>query len=356
MKGEPTIDDVAKTAGVSRATVSRVINENPTVKPKTTERIQQAMEAIGYVASPNRPGPKPKKHGASAIRSGSIALVSIGGTGRLFQEPAMASLINDLQQACQERKLSLLLEQMMDASSIPYSISNRQVDAAIVMVTERSAYQREALANLSRELPCVQLFSPGHPVDSLDHATVNDVAIGALALRALKGAGCERFALLIHENSMHEALHVRGRAFLDRIQHENLPALTYACQMERGDPARIWPGELCVWSDLDEIVSSIQTKLRPTKIQPLGIFCAIDTEAHKIHQALEQKGLLSDGSVQLIIAGTTEYHVGDLKPRPLLINLNFPELIETTLERLIYRAEHKPNNFHTFLIQPSLQK
>jgi DNA-binding LacI/PurR family transcriptional regulator len=190
----------------------------------------------------------------------------------------------------------------------------------------------------------------------LDHATVNDVAIGALAFRALKGVGCERFALLIHENSMHEALHVRGRAFLDRIQHENLPALTYASHMERGDPARIWPGELRVLANFDEIAEDIQNRITPKKKQPLGIFCAIDIEARKIHQALEQKGLLSDGSVQLIIAGTTEYHVGDLKPRPRLINLGFPELIETTLERLIYRTEHKHNHFHTFLIQPALQK
>lgn len=306
--------------------------------------------------SPNRPGPKPKKHGISALRSGAIAFVSVGGTGRLFHEPAMASLINDLQQACQERKLSLLLEQMTDASTIPHSISNRQVDAAIVMVTERSNYQREAVTNLSRELPYVHLFTPGHSIDSLDHATVNDVAVGALAFRTLKGAGCERFALVSRATTLHEALNVRGRAFLDRIQHENMPTLTYASPMKQGDPARIWPGELRVMSDVDQIASDIQAKLAPTKTNPLGIFCSIDTEARKIHYALEQKGLLSNGSVQLIIAGTTEYYVGDLNPRPLLINLNFAKLIETTLERLIYRAQHKPKHFHTFLIQPSLQK
>lgn len=354
MKGEPTIDDVAKTAGVSRATVSRVINESPTVKSKTAEHVRQAMEALGYTPSLNRPGPKPKKNGISPLRTGAVAFVSVGGTGRLFQEPAMATLINDLQNACQERKLSLLMEQMTDASTIPFSISNRQVSAAIVWVAGRSTYQREAVANLARELPCVQLLSAGHPVEFLDHATVNDVAVGALAFRTLTDAGCQSFALVCCENAMHEALHVRGRAFLDRIQHENLPAVTYANKMERGTPSRIWPGDLCVAVDFDAIADDIQNRIKSKKKQPVGIFCTIDVDAGKLHQALERRSLLSNGNVRLIVAGTTEHYVGDLDPRPDLINLNFHEIIETTLERLIYRAQHQPKHYHTFLIQPAL--
>jgi DNA-binding LacI/PurR family transcriptional regulator len=44
----PTIDDVARQAGVSTATVSRVINEHPRVAAATRRRVRQAMEALGY--------------------------------------------------------------------------------------------------------------------------------------------------------------------------------------------------------------------------------------------------------------------------------------------------------------------
>ena len=46
-----TIFDVAKRAGVSYGTVSRVINNNPHVKAETRERIQLAMRELGYVVN-----------------------------------------------------------------------------------------------------------------------------------------------------------------------------------------------------------------------------------------------------------------------------------------------------------------
>lgn len=44
----PTIDDVAARAGVSTATVSRVLNQHPRVAAQTRRRVRQAMEALGY--------------------------------------------------------------------------------------------------------------------------------------------------------------------------------------------------------------------------------------------------------------------------------------------------------------------
>ena len=44
----PTIREVAKLAGVGLMTVSRVINEHPSVKPKTKKRVMAAIEELGY--------------------------------------------------------------------------------------------------------------------------------------------------------------------------------------------------------------------------------------------------------------------------------------------------------------------
>jgi LacI family transcriptional regulator len=45
---EPTIGDVARRAGVSRATVSRVLNEYPHVRPRVRATVQRAVHALGY--------------------------------------------------------------------------------------------------------------------------------------------------------------------------------------------------------------------------------------------------------------------------------------------------------------------
>ena len=45
---KPTIDDVAAAAGVSRTTVSRVLNKGPNVRPAVREKVEQAVERLGF--------------------------------------------------------------------------------------------------------------------------------------------------------------------------------------------------------------------------------------------------------------------------------------------------------------------
>lgn len=48
----PTINDVARTAGVSKKTVSRVINRSPLLKLDTREKVERVIAELGYVPNP----------------------------------------------------------------------------------------------------------------------------------------------------------------------------------------------------------------------------------------------------------------------------------------------------------------
>src|SRR5579884_1683304 len=50
-KQQHTIDDIARKAGVSIATVSRVLNNKPYVDPETRERVLRVVEEVGFVPS-----------------------------------------------------------------------------------------------------------------------------------------------------------------------------------------------------------------------------------------------------------------------------------------------------------------
>src|SRR3954468_23367245 len=63
-----TIRDVARQAGVSAMTVSRVINSSPSVSPATRSRVEQAIAALGYV-------PSRLARGLSGQRTGTLALI-----------------------------------------------------------------------------------------------------------------------------------------------------------------------------------------------------------------------------------------------------------------------------------------
>lgn len=49
--GKPTIDDVARQAGVSRTTVSRVLNDGANVRPTVREAVRAAVEVLGFTAN-----------------------------------------------------------------------------------------------------------------------------------------------------------------------------------------------------------------------------------------------------------------------------------------------------------------
>ncbi|HEX6110499.1 MAG TPA: helix-turn-helix transcriptional regulator, partial [Ktedonobacteraceae bacterium] len=51
MAGKSTIQDIARLAGVSKTTISRVLNNKPDVDPATRERILRIIDEQGFIPS-----------------------------------------------------------------------------------------------------------------------------------------------------------------------------------------------------------------------------------------------------------------------------------------------------------------
>ena len=67
MSNKLTIRDIAQLAGVSTATVSRVLNNKPDVDPATRERVMQVVHEHGFVPSVT----------ASSLAGGSSPLLGV---------------------------------------------------------------------------------------------------------------------------------------------------------------------------------------------------------------------------------------------------------------------------------------
>jgi DNA-binding LacI/PurR family transcriptional regulator len=99
-----TLEEVAQLAGVSRATVSRVVNGSPRVSPDVRTDVQAAIDRLGYV--PNRAA-----RSLVTRRSDSIAVVITEPTALLFSDPFFPRLLRGISSelAVHDRQLVLLM-------------------------------------------------------------------------------------------------------------------------------------------------------------------------------------------------------------------------------------------------------
>jgi DNA-binding LacI/PurR family transcriptional regulator len=98
----PTLEQVAALAGVSRATVSRVVNGSPKVSPVVRAQVERAVAKLGYV--PNRAA-----RSLVTRRADSIALVVSEPHARFFSEPFFAGMVRGVSAALAETGVQLLL-------------------------------------------------------------------------------------------------------------------------------------------------------------------------------------------------------------------------------------------------------
>ena len=97
-----TLDGVAREAGVSRATVSRVVNGSPKVSPEVRRAVDRAIARLGYV-------PNPAARSLVTRRSDSVGLVITEPASRLFDDPFFPRLLRGISAELSTRNLQLVL-------------------------------------------------------------------------------------------------------------------------------------------------------------------------------------------------------------------------------------------------------
>ena len=126
---QATLEAVARAAGVSRATVSRVVNGSPRVSPAIRRTVETEIERLGYV--PNRAA-----RSLVTRRSDSIAVVIPEPSNRLFSDPFFPRLLRGISGELSARDLQLVLlapESPADAARVERYLAAGHVDGVLLV-------------------------------------------------------------------------------------------------------------------------------------------------------------------------------------------------------------------------------
>jgi DNA-binding LacI/PurR family transcriptional regulator len=127
----PTINDVAAAAGVSRGTVSRVLNGGRDVSDAAQEAVERAMRKTGFVVN---------QHARSLVtqRSQSVAFILSEPQDRLFEDPNFNVLLHGCTQALARHDITLLLTlagSQDDRARLGRYLASGHVDGALLIST-----------------------------------------------------------------------------------------------------------------------------------------------------------------------------------------------------------------------------
>jgi DNA-binding LacI/PurR family transcriptional regulator len=272
----PTLEDVAREAGVSRATVSRVVNGVRNVDPAIQDIVRQAIERTGY--APNRAA-----RSLVTRRTETVALI-VSGAGdasdegqnafapRLFADPFFGRVVGGVVGHLRPRSMHPVLMFAESAEARHQALAylrQGSADGALVVSTHADDPLPALLADAG--VPAVLFARPSRPVP-LSYVDLAHRDGGRLAAEHLLRRGCRRIVTVsgpLAVSASQDRL-AGFRETMARRGHPYVPVAEGGFTVDSGMAAM--SGLLAEHHDLD------------------GVFAANDLMAQGVCQILRERG------------------------------------------------------------------
>ena len=309
------LEEIARLAGVSRSTVSRVINDHPSVRPAVRERVQRIIAETGFQ-------PNAAARSLASQRAYMIGLVIPRTVHTVFTDPYFPRLTQGVAQACNDRDytLSLFIENE-DVKLFPRLSRSGLMDGVVVQASSVDDGLIPKL--LATGMPLVVAGRPSQTA-GVSFVDVDNVKGSYSAVTHLVRLGHSRIATITGP--------LNTSVGVDR-----LAGYRQALQ-ERGVPI---DEALIVTGDFTE-QGGYYAARRLLTARPSALFAASDVMARGAIRALAEAGLSVPGDVAVV-------GFDDLPPAtvtsPLLTTVRQPirrlgaKAVETLLDVITYGAE-----------------
>ena len=266
-----TINDVAARAGVSKRTVSRVMNDEPNITADTRDRVLQVVERLGY-----RPNPAARR-----LASGKSHLI---GLFHAVCAPPDAGMVEQLTYAMASVRYRVLI--CSNEHRAPNAAEELAAVARIVPIdgailcTPLSEQVKFGAAFHAQRIPCVRVGSSAgtHGVSSDDREAARQMT------RYLVSLGHRRIGFVSGRQDQ-DCMQQRRQGYLDGLQDAGLTL----------EPRAFLQGADTFESGVD----CGRQMLRDADRRPTAIFASSDTMAAGVLLAAHEKGIAIPGALSV---------------------------------------------------------
>ncbi len=191
-----TIKDIASAAGVSLATVSRVINDGPKVGKATRERIKKIMEEMGY---------RPNANARALVNKRSA---SLGVVLAELSDPFFATLAHGIENTTRKHNVQIL----MSSGSIEQDTERQAIETLLehrceAMVVHSKALDDDTVVDLSKQVPGFVLINRYIPAIANRCVWLDNIAGGRTMAKYMLSQGHRDLAVISSRYQIEDPVH-----------------------------------------------------------------------------------------------------------------------------------------------------
>ena len=330
-----TLQSVAKMAGVSPSTVSRVINGSPNVLPDTAKSVRSAIKRLQFTPAPRgrraRRGERiPESDAAAATR---FLFLVVGDPG-INQSPGFEALLRGVSLATQQHGMDMSIAFCPDPEAISIASHPHRPEGLLIHGMVPSFVRCPEL----KAMPCVWLMANRERPTWGDQILPDNSAIGAIAASYLMDRGHRRLAMCSFDWCSW-SVEVRGHAFARAAE-------------SRGATADLWVSPRQGIQSAAQIAEEIAN----ASPRPTGVFIAEDRQVIPLVIEMRKRGLsFGPGAIELVSCNNEQPYLAGLDPTPATIDIRIETIGFRGVEMLLSRIQgNSPAERIRTLVDPIL--
>ncbi len=342
-----TLAEISKLAEVSITTVHRVFSGKGDVNSDTARRILEIAKQNGYEPPSTKKHRKQEKQQINLnVKTGNIGLLLSGLPYEALRLPLNMQVISLFETALSQYDLFLSIVQDSENKKLSEILFSKRFDGLIVM-GDIPQDSRELLT----DIPCVGIFGSNYyDTPRIDWVLPDYQSRARLAVDYFFSLGLEEIAYL-NPVRQHPGFEEIGLEFVRYARQKKLKAsvLTPELPLE----SKIYRQGI-EKSVIKEVFS--EKKYFASNDKPKGLFVANDAIAIDVYTEMYLHNINPGKDVYILSSDNIDVFLDRLTPRPPSIDLNYSQIVELAVDRLLKRIEQpflEPGV--RIMIQPKLE-